>query len=268
MTPDERELVRDLFDRLAELERETRDPDAERLIREGLGRAPNAVYALVQTVLLQDEGLRSADERIAELEDELARNQGSGQQRSDDSFLGGRRDKWNTGEVLRGGSVPSVGGGDRPMGAPPGFGGERDYQGGYRDEPPMRGGSPYGGPGGEPSRGGSFLGTAAAAAAGMIGGGLLMGGIKSAMGGHGDSKGPFAGALDQLTGGRSGSGSGESGGGDLARQAGLDDIGGGGRRQGAMREETKPEENSGHAWDDDSDLEDDGAIDDSYDGEE
>jgi len=32
------------------LEGQRRDPDAERLIREGLGRAPNAIYALVQSV--------------------------------------------------------------------------------------------------------------------------------------------------------------------------------------------------------------------------
>ncbi|RAI33704.1 GGDEF domain-containing protein, partial [Rhodoplanes serenus] len=68
MTPQERQLVDDLFQRLATLEREPRDPEAERAIREGLSRAPNAVYALVQTTLLQDEALRQAHERIAELE--------------------------------------------------------------------------------------------------------------------------------------------------------------------------------------------------------
>jgi uncharacterized protein len=52
MTPEERELVRGLFDRLIGLETTPRDPDAERLIREGLSRAPNAAYSLVQTVLL------------------------------------------------------------------------------------------------------------------------------------------------------------------------------------------------------------------------
>ena len=52
MTPQEQQLVADLFDRLASLEGQRRDPDAERLIREGLGRAPNSVYALVQSVLV------------------------------------------------------------------------------------------------------------------------------------------------------------------------------------------------------------------------
>src|SRR5215468_9410240 len=68
MTPQEQQLVADLFDRLATLEGQRRDPDAERLIREGLGRAPNSVYALVQSVLVQDEALKRANGRIEELE--------------------------------------------------------------------------------------------------------------------------------------------------------------------------------------------------------
>src|SRR6202035_3272991 len=54
MTPQERELVVELFDRLTALENAPRDTDAERAIAEGLGRAPHGVYALVQTVLVQD----------------------------------------------------------------------------------------------------------------------------------------------------------------------------------------------------------------------
>ena len=58
MTPQEQQLVAELFDRLASLEGQRRDPDAERVITEGLRRAPNAVYALVQSVLVQDEALK------------------------------------------------------------------------------------------------------------------------------------------------------------------------------------------------------------------
>ena len=49
MTPAERQLISNLFDRLATLEDAQRDPDAERAIKDGLRQAPNAVYALVQT---------------------------------------------------------------------------------------------------------------------------------------------------------------------------------------------------------------------------
>ena len=68
MTPQERQLVDDLFERLSKLESAPRDPDAVAAIKEGLRKAPNAVYALVQTVLLQDEALKRANSRIQELE--------------------------------------------------------------------------------------------------------------------------------------------------------------------------------------------------------
>jgi hypothetical protein len=42
MTPEERNLVTELFDRLATLEDAQRDPEAERLVKDGLRQAPNA----------------------------------------------------------------------------------------------------------------------------------------------------------------------------------------------------------------------------------
>lgn len=238
MTPQERELIADLFDRLAQLERQPRDPEAERVIREGLSRAPNAVYALVQSVLVQDEALKAANDHIAALEEELQSSQQPQQKRGfldnmRDSILG--RDEPPPAR----GSVPSVG--DRPMGAPPGYGRERPDPWGqarqspqYRDEGygggagpgyggPQRGGPMAGGP--MAGGGGSFLGTAAAAAAGAIGGGLLMGGIRSAMGQSSGS--PASGAFDQIA--RGGTG-GSAAGGELSRDAGLNDIGGSGSR--------------------------------------
>ena len=70
MTPQERQLVDDLFARLAQLERTPREPDAAAAINEGLRRAPNAIYALVQTVLLQEEALKRAHARLQEFEGE------------------------------------------------------------------------------------------------------------------------------------------------------------------------------------------------------
>src|SRR6266571_3947095 len=103
MTPEERNLVTDLFDRLGRLEASPRDREAERLIQDGLRQAPNATYALVQTALIQAEA--------------------------------------------------------QPMA-----------------QAPMMA---------QPSPGGSFLGTAAATAAGVIGGSLMMDSIRSMMGHHG-----------------------------------------------------------------------------------
>ena len=71
MTPQEQELVEELFDRLAKLESSPRDPAAERVIADGLRRAPQATYALVQTALVQDEALKRANARIEELQAQL-----------------------------------------------------------------------------------------------------------------------------------------------------------------------------------------------------
>ena len=68
MPPQEQELVNELFHRLAQLESNPRDPSAERLIADGLRDAPHAIYALVQTALVQDEALKRANTRIEELQ--------------------------------------------------------------------------------------------------------------------------------------------------------------------------------------------------------
>jgi len=80
MTPQERQMLNELFERLASLESAPRDPEAMRAIDDGLRRAPNAIYPLVQTVLVQDEVLKRAQARIRELEQELGIESGQPQQ--------------------------------------------------------------------------------------------------------------------------------------------------------------------------------------------
>jgi hypothetical protein len=214
MNRQEAQLIDELFERLALLEREPRDPEAVRAINEGLQRAPHALYPLVQTVLLQDEALKAANARLEQLG-----GMAPSEPHEPRSFLESMRDSFFGREERRDegprGSVPPVRPGDRPMGAPGGFGRESYPQQGYPQQ--------------EPGRGGSFLGTAAAAAAGVLGGAMLMNGIRSVMGGG--EHGAFQGAFDKLGGGSgSDAGSPWSGGGggsgDLARDAGLGDIGG------------------------------------------
>jgi uncharacterized protein len=249
MTPQEQQLVADLFNRLASLEDQRRDPDAERLIREGLGRAPNSVYSLVQTVLVQDEALKRANARIEELEQAVAPAESGGSfLDSVRNMIGGRGDQPR-------GSVPSV----RPGGmgssgvwgsgadagqassaapAQP-WGNPQSYpQGGYPPPPPPPGYQPAGYPPGAPpvGGGGSFLGTAAATVAGVVGGAMLLNGIRSMMGGHETFSPGLPGGHDPSGGGvthsaspwDSGSG-GDHGGGHLSQDAGLGDIGGGRR---------------------------------------
>jgi predicted lipid-binding transport protein (Tim44 family) len=104
-------------------------------------------------------------------------------------------------------------------------------QAGYPQGGPMGGGMMGGGMMGAPGMGGgSFLGTAAATVAGVVGGAMLLNGIRSMMGGHQ----AFGGDYDRGNLGASHAASpwdsGGSSSGDLARDAGLGDIGGGGHR--------------------------------------
>jgi uncharacterized protein len=221
MTPQERQLVAELFERLATLEGARRDPDAERAIAEGLARAPGAPYALVQTVLVQDEALKRADARIRDLEaagGAQAPREGSGfLDNMRDAIFGQRQDQ----HADQRGSVPSVRPGNAPMGVPPAF--RTDTAPSAWGNAPA-GGQPMGGPMMQGSGGGSFLGTAAAAAAGVIGGSLMLDGIRSMFGHHSGAfgQGAFDPGLSGDTASPWVSGSGSD---DLARQAGIDDIG-------------------------------------------
>jgi len=82
MDANDREAIDGLFVKLAEVERQmpTRDPEAERFIREAIGRQPGAPYYLAQTVVVQEHALTVAQSRVEQLEAELqaARSDGQG----------------------------------------------------------------------------------------------------------------------------------------------------------------------------------------------
>jgi uncharacterized protein len=207
MTPQERQLIDELFERLASLENQPRDRDAERAIAEGLARAPHAIYPLVQTVLVQDEALKMAEQRIRELGGVIEEPQ---QERG---FLDTVRDALLGPDAQRRGSVPPV----RPSAW-------NTQQQPMQQQPMQQQPMPdYG-------RGGSFLGTAAAAAAGVIGGSLLLNSLSSMMGGDKAQAGT-QGFGDTGRDSPWGDSARDS---DLSREAGLNEIGGGGRedRQG------------------------------------
>jgi uncharacterized protein len=276
MNPQERQLVDDLFDRLSKVENAPRDPDAAAAIAEGLRKAPNAVYALVQTVLLQDEALKRAHDRIQQLE-----AAGAGEQPQSGGFLDSMRETifgqtpqrgsvpnvrppelpsrptWNSGQVMQQAQAPGQSQGpgqysQAPYGQPP-----------YGAPQAPMGGAPMGG------GGGSFLGTAAAAAAGVVGGSLLLGSIRSMMGGMGGSHQGFGDSAG-LGGGSEKPWGGDQSSSDLARDAGINDIGSsgsradGGSRAGLLDSDSN-NDNSRSGWDtasndddhDDMDIESD-----------
>ncbi len=200
MTPQERQLVTELFDRLTRLESSPRDAEAERAIADGVRRAPHSLYALVQTVLVQDEALKRADARIRELGGEDEAPAGGGFLDTMRNALGGR------------GSVPSVRASSTDS---------RWNNGGALDAAPPQGAAPAQAPG---VGGGSFLGTAAATAAGVIGGALLFNSIGSLFGGGQHSGSAFGNTRDNEPSGSPWDNN--ASGGDLSREAGLNDVGG------------------------------------------
>src|SRR5215470_10978205 len=179
MTPQEKDLLTTLLGRLKSAGGQPKEPEADTLIRQALAEQPDMPYYLTQTVLIQDLSLHQAQQRIADLEKQLADAQQAARP-SATSFLGGLF-----------GSRPSA----PPAGPPPGGPWTRSPQ--VAGAPPAQ---PYGQPGGyaQPGYGqppgggfmgggmggGGFLRSAAATAAGVAGGALLFQGISSLFGNH------------------------------------------------------------------------------------
>jgi len=186
MTPEERQMLADLFERVKTAGATPRDADAEALINDSVRAAPFGPYVLSQTVLVQQRALEAAAHRIAELE--AATRQGAEQSQEHGSFLG------NLGKTIFGGGAPAApprpsydasayqrGPAPGPAYAPP------PPPQGYPAPPPQpQGYPPQPGPWGAPPQqsGGGFLQNAASTAAGVAGGvalGNLLGGL---FGGH------------------------------------------------------------------------------------
>ena len=229
MTPQERKLVDELFDRLRRWKTRRAIPTRSTPSIEGLDQAPNALYPLVQTVLVQDEALKRADARIRELEAELGIDQPQAQPQG--GFLDNMRDALlgkpraarlgavgacrRESECVRHAARPTI----RARRCSRSSRSNTDSL--SMDSLSMASRAAAGG--------GSFLGTAAATAAGVVGGALLMNSFRGMFGGQ-QPGGQSHSAFDQPTGGAPwGAGNGSSS--DLARQAGLDDIGSSGRER-------------------------------------
>src|SRR5215467_3249229 len=88
MTPQEKDLITTLLARLKSAGGQPKDPEADTLIREAMAEQPDAPYLLVQTVLIQDLSLHNAQNRIADLEKQLADAQQAAKPTAT-SFLGG-----------------------------------------------------------------------------------------------------------------------------------------------------------------------------------
>jgi len=89
MTPDERNMLADLANKIAQTPAPPRDPDAEDFIRKNIGSRPDALYLMTQTVLIQNMALQQAQHQIQELQQRAAQPVPSGYSSGSGSFLGG-----------------------------------------------------------------------------------------------------------------------------------------------------------------------------------
>lgn len=172
MQQQERELITGLFGRLQPFEAQPRDAEAEALIRESVARQPAAPYLLVQAVLVQEQALKAAQERIAELEARVATPAAP----PSAGFLGSAPRLGPWGSAAASPPRPSVPSSRSPLQAA------------------LAPQGPSAGPAAAPAAGGGFLRSALATAAGVAGGALLFEGIRNMMG---SSPGAFGPSLAQ-----------------------------------------------------------------------
>lgn len=182
MTPQERDLIQTVIDRLAKVAGSPKDAEAEAYLTERLRPLPDAAYNLVQAVVIQELGLKQAETRIAELERQLAEARAAAPQSqpAGAGFLAGSPNPWARS------SVP-------PVGAPPPQPQYAAPSPQYAPAPQYAAQQPTSW--GQPAAGGGFLRSAATTAAGVAGGVLLAEGLSSMFSGHhgGGFGGGFAG---------------------------------------------------------------------------
>jgi len=181
MTPEERDLIAGLFQRMRSMGTIDKDREAEDFITRAARETPDSVYMLVQSVLVQEQALQQAGARIEDLEDrvnELERNQQRAPASSGGGgFLGGLFGGGRSSDA-RSGSVPSIGSRSAPSGYDPRPSGAPVW--GQRADAMGQGAGPQA----AAPQGGGFLKSAVATAAGVAGGMLLADSIRGMMGGE------------------------------------------------------------------------------------
>lgn len=181
MTPEERDLIAGLFERMRGMGAIDKDREAEDFIARSTRQVPDAAYMLVQSVLVQEHALQEAGARIEELEDRV-RDLERGPQRSSGSggFLGGIFGGGRGAEERSSGSVPAIG----SRAAAPAY--DRTQAAGPGGSPWAQRPAAFGQTAAEPPRGGGggFLKGAVATAAGVAGGMLLADSIRGMLGGE------------------------------------------------------------------------------------
>jgi len=198
MSPEERQLLTTLFDRVRTASATPRDREAETFIDQATREQPYATYYLAQAVVVQEKGLEAAANRIRELEDRV-RELEAGESEHHRAEQGGGflSSIFGSGQPHQPAptsqsSSPASG----PWSSAPrqSYRTGRDDGDGYRAPPPS---GPWSAQAYAPSAGGSFLRGALGTAAGVAGGMLLANSLSGIFGSHMNSLGwgsPFDGA--------------------------------------------------------------------------
>jgi hypothetical protein len=158
MTPEERQLLTDLANKIAQTPAPQRDPEAEELIRTRIGSRPDALYLMTQTVVIQNLALDHAKQQIQELQQHAGQGP-AGNPPTASAFVSPGLSSTASREPAPG---PARAG---AFGTP------------WPASPPANAPGPGGGP--------SFLHSAATTAAGLVAGALAFEGIRSLFGGSG-----------------------------------------------------------------------------------
>jgi hypothetical protein len=199
MTPQEQQLIDGLISRIRSTPPAEKDDEVDRYLHQNLDSIPDSLYVLVQTVLVQQYGLQTAQEQLASLKQELYEVRSQPQQASpaqkSGSFLGrifGADNQQPPPQPQQGYQPVNAGyPPPPPYGAqgypPPGYGpgyGQPPYGQPMYPEPGYGGGFPGGGGFGG-GNGGGFLRSAMQTAAGVAAGEMAFRGIEDLFHGFG-----------------------------------------------------------------------------------
>jgi len=163
MNPQERDQLTQFLKQLSDARLVEKNAEAEALIRETVAKQPDAAYLLIQRAMLVEQALNSAKVQIAQLQTQVQSAQ-AGRSSGGGGFLGGGN-PWA--QSLESGTpsaagVPGAGNYQVPRGAAP-----------FASAAPAAGGGA-----------GSFLGSIATTAAGVVAGSFLFQGLENLIGGH------------------------------------------------------------------------------------
>jgi hypothetical protein len=174
MNADERQLITQLFERMRNYGTPEKDREAEALIKELVRANPDAIYMLVQSVLVQEQALEAANARLRDLEEQVRSMEEGDRSRGARSggFLGGYWGSRSAEEPRS--SVPQVG----SRASPTGYGSRDEGRAPWSQSPP-----PPQAPAAQPAASGGFMRSALATAAGVAGGVLVADSIRNMLGG-------------------------------------------------------------------------------------